>query len=677
LTVVFIKSVNTRLINVAILFAAVLPLTLFFCISDNFLGIWHQPYLLALIWGVLLFEGLFVFGYLISRFISGTASDHLLYPVLGLLGVLFCGGCLNLVGWLSPSLINILTILSALFFSYLTIKNVPVLIQNSLQPIVSQGPIAFILPLLALFSLIWAYLICVANINFNLHDDYHAYLFFPTKLLQMGSLGVDPFSERRLISGLAGNSLLLMIGLVQMKWYFLHAMDWGLGILIFAYSIACTRIPGSFRNALLIKSCMVFGISLFAIPAANITSNVLPMAIVFAIWAWLLNLIDTQHRTVSLGFKSGLFLGIALASLLTLKSTLTPYAAISALLIFGYVKYILRVNWKQFLGCLFGALLGGVLFLLPWMLDLYQSSGSFFYPLLGKGFHATQYGYFYGAAENFFSKEVIWANLGTVISPLGKSIFSISILLLLVLLFHIYRDRAQSHLLIFAAMPLIASILNCLVVGFALGGYGAYRYVYFVGLASLVISVMSTIFVIRKRGIAIVICSICLFFFVRGIQDQVMSFPSHKSDIKNSWRNFSPISETDQMRYLAVSDALPSDGKILLRVAYPFLMKMDSNLFIADYPGATSPPPGLPMGKGPDAIQSYLKSQGVKYVVWDYQTQANFSREVYGDRLEPATHPWIRSEAALSFEFQENLEKMRLSGKAIYDRNGISIIDLR
>ena len=129
MTVVFIKSINTRLINVAILSAAVLPLTLFFCISDNFLGIWHQPYLLALIWGVLLFEGLFVFGYLISRFFLVTANDHMLYPVLGLLGVLFCGGFFNLVGWLSPFLIISLIILSALFFSYLTIKNTPKIAQ--------------------------------------------------------------------------------------------------------------------------------------------------------------------------------------------------------------------------------------------------------------------------------------------------------------------------------------------------------------------------------------------------------------------------------------------------------------------------------------------------------------------------------------------------------------------
>jgi hypothetical protein len=401
------------------------------------------------------------------------------------------------------------------------------------------------------------------------------------------------------------------------------------------------------------------------------------MAIVFAIWAWLLNLITTKHQIESLGFKNGLFLGLALASLLTLKSTLSPYVAICTFLIFCYIKFVLLVTWQKLLVCLFGAVLGGALMLLPWMIDLYQSSGTLFYPVLGKGFHATQYGYFYGATENFLSKEVIWANLSTVISPLGKSVFSISILLLLVLLFHIYRDSAQLHLLTFAAMPLIASILNCLVVGFALGGYGAYRYVYFMGLASLVISVMAASLFMNKRTVAMVVFGIGAFFLVRGVQDQVMYFSNHQNNVKNAWEGIDPISAADQMRYLAASDALPSDGKILVRVAYSFLLKMSPSLLLADYPGSASPPPGMPMGKNSEELRGYLISQGVRYIIWDYKTQANFSLEAYGERLEPGTHPWIRSEAKLSFEFQGNLEKMRLSGKTIYDRDGIVIIDLR
>jgi hypothetical protein len=630
--------------------------------------------LLALVWGVLIFEALFVVGRLISRYFLGGVSHHMLYPVSGLLLVLFLGGYLNIFGLLSATLINIFVISGALLFSYYVMAYIPAIIQNFRQQIYHHSPAVFILPLVAFFSLLWAYLTSVGNINFNMHDDFHAYLFFPNKLLHRGSLDVDPFSERRLISGLAGNSLLLMIGLVQMKWYFLHAIDWGLGILVFAYSISMTKISVSFGKAFLIKSSLVIGIALFSIPAANITSNVLPMAIVFTIWAWLYKISNFQKAGSPLGLRDGFFLGVLLASLLTLKSTLTPYVAICTLLVICYCTYILHINKVKFF---LGAVIGSALMLFPWMIDLYKSSGSFFYPLLGKGFHATQYGYFHGATENFLSKETMLADLAVIISPLGKSVFSISILLLLVLLFYMYRDRAQCRLLILPAMPLIASILNCLVVGYAIGGYGAYRYVYFMGLASLVISVMIASLHINKRPIVIVISCICAFFVVRGIQDQVLHFSNYESDIKNSWNNKNPLSERDRTRYLAASDALPSDGRILLRVAYPFLMYTTQNLLVADYPGAASPPPGMPIGRGPEELSAYLQSQGIKYIVWDYETQANFGREEYGDRLNPRTHPWIRSEAELSFDFQDNLELLRLRGKTIYDRDGISIIDLR
>ncbi|QWE10871.1 hypothetical protein [Polynucleobacter sp. es-EL-1] len=557
------------------------------------------------------------------------------------------------------------------------IRNVPVISEALYERLKEQGLLFPIVLLLAILSVIWSYLSSVGNLNFNIHDDYHAYLFFPSKLLQLGTLGIDPFSERRLISGLAGNSFLLAVGLVQMKWYFLHAIDWALGMLVFVYSITFIRIRASFKTEFLVKSCLVIGLVLFSIPAANITSNVMPMAIVFAIWAWLLGLIDAQNPNSSLGVKGGLVLGAMLASLLTLKSTLTPYAAISALLILVYLKCTLIASWKQFALFFSSFLLGSTLMLLPWMIDLFQSSGSFFYPLLGKGFHAAQYGYFHGATENFFSRRTIYSNIAAVFSPLGKSVFSISILLLLFLLLQLYRSRYQSRLIIFAALPLFSSILNCLIVGYAIGGYGAYRYVYFVGLASLIISIIASSFLIQKKAMAIVIYGICIFFLVRGAQDQVMHSSSLVAEIKRAWYNQNPISMVDQDRYRAASKAIPQDGNVLLRVAYPFLLKISPNVLVADYPGAASPPPGMPIGKGPEALRSYLLSHGVSYIVWDYQSQANFGKTQYGERLSPETHPWIRSEATLSFDFQENLENMRLSGKAMYESDGISIIDLR
>ena len=59
--------------------------------------------------------------------------------------------------------------------------------------------------------------------KFNLIDDYHAYFVFPHKMLQIGSLGSDPFSERRLVSALGGQSFLhtFSLSLLDEKSYIL------------------------------------------------------------------------------------------------------------------------------------------------------------------------------------------------------------------------------------------------------------------------------------------------------------------------------------------------------------------------------------------------------------------------------------------------------------------------
>jgi hypothetical protein len=43
--------------------------------------------------------------------------------------------------------------------------------------------------------------------TFNFHDDFHAYLVFPEKMLQTGSLGADPFSFTRIAASLGGGNI--------------------------------------------------------------------------------------------------------------------------------------------------------------------------------------------------------------------------------------------------------------------------------------------------------------------------------------------------------------------------------------------------------------------------------------------------------------------------------------
>src|SRR5690606_16238225 len=70
--------------------------------------------------------------------------------------------------------------------------------------------------------------------RFNPHDDCHAYLVFPVKMLDTGSMGADPFSERRLVSGLGGQSLLHAVFLSGARMEYLQVLDPGLGVALAA-----------------------------------------------------------------------------------------------------------------------------------------------------------------------------------------------------------------------------------------------------------------------------------------------------------------------------------------------------------------------------------------------------------------------------------------------------------
>ena len=68
----------------------------------------------------------------------------------------------------------------------------------------------------------------------NPHDDFHAYFVFPNKMIQSGSIGPDPYSERRMTSSLGGQYFLDAFVLAALSEENLHLIDPGLGIVLSA-----------------------------------------------------------------------------------------------------------------------------------------------------------------------------------------------------------------------------------------------------------------------------------------------------------------------------------------------------------------------------------------------------------------------------------------------------------
>src|SRR5262249_32512327 len=72
----------------------------------------------------------------------------------------------------------------------------------------------------------------VLAFNFNRHDDFHAYIVFPRKMIQTGELGRDPFSVRRMVASLGGQSFLHALVLAGLQEQNLHLMEPGIGLLL-------------------------------------------------------------------------------------------------------------------------------------------------------------------------------------------------------------------------------------------------------------------------------------------------------------------------------------------------------------------------------------------------------------------------------------------------------------
>ncbi|MEE9370213.1 MAG: hypothetical protein V3W45_01975, partial [Sedimentisphaerales bacterium] len=147
-------------------------------------------------------------------------------------------------------------------------------------------------------------------------------------------------------------------------------------------------------------------------------------------------------------------------------------------------------------------------------------------------------------------------------------------------------------------------------------------------------------------------------------------------NIKAGVRSIPLASDEEVFQYRRMQQSVPQGETVLTRLAKPFLLDFRRNkIFIADYPGGASPPPGMPFFRGAEALAGYLTSKSIRYVAYSYANEANFRRNQFGKRLRHPL-PWIRTEARHTFDFQDNLKQLGDSRKRIYDDGDIFVLDL-
>jgi hypothetical protein len=643
-------------------------------------------YIISFSWGICL---------LLSLTGWGKALNQILFPnqrvdwgqraAWGLAFSLIIGGVLNATRNISPTTILIFLGLGLIYCLVDLVNhrqsiatNLSQLFQESRQDKIILSGIAIVSFLILIQYAGWVYTgrLNLANMvyadGFNTSDDYHAYLVFPHKMLQLGSMGLEPFSERRMTS-LGGQSFLHTFIVSVLSDTNLNIIDPSLALII-----TIGLIIGFLKENQASTRRVIFTILLvllIAVPKANTTSMMLPVALFLSLFRTL----DSKEIDRSSWVSNACIIALISAAICTLKSSLIPASvivfAVSYLCYFIISKTKLKVVWEFGLA----TVLVGI-FLLPWMISLYQSSGTLLYPLLGKGYHASAYGITFKSGSTL---------LKTVKTALGafRGIY-VFILILLGCLSLSIRPLKFANLPAESSFsnrqaPLsmtVAALVATVVVGVLTENADPFRYSFshlFPAIIILIMLAMTDTGGLNKNGIpnffiVAVFCAGLTISYNWNITKDTYS--AYVKNIKFGLTNPSLVSAKQKLQYAALQQSIPQGETVLTRLDAPFILDFKRNqLFLADWPGGASLPPGMPAFKGPEALANYLVSKSIRYIAYS-SWSLNHPADV--DTSGPGLSSWFRLQSQLSHDFRDNVQQLAKTRKKLYEDGENFVLDL-
>ena len=656
--------------------SAAAPASFFLAWKFHLLGAAPAPwvmFLAAAAWGLLLLQSFTGWGWIVTRGLLRLRASEYLHAAAGLALAIALGGWLNLYGWVNAWSLGLFVWTGAISYA-------GGVLFASRTPVRDPGPTpglsrrVVLLTGFLVVALVWSYITAAGWPKFNPHDDYHAYLAFTEKLVQLGSLGEDPFSRRRLISGLGGQYFLLSLVAAEFPLRFLHILDPGVAVLMLA-GMVTAAIPAADVRVKLTLLGLAAAVAMFPFPIVNVSTVVIVIPLLLAMWLLLADCQRVLEADPSASLLSrAILIGLCGASACTLKNSFIPYVALAVFA--GGCSLLVNTPalWKRLLGWAVPAIGVAAATLGPWMADLQRSSGTALYPLFGKGYEGSVYGTSPPLNAGFLQAETLGADLGNwLVDPFLR----LPMLITLVLLVHtLWRHKLRDPATLLPASMFMTALISLLIMGFATGAYNVYRYTVPFVFGSL----LAGLIIVARRPtagqwpVAPLVSAALLAVF--GLVSLLGEAGKAAAAVSRSVQGQELVTAERREAYADLSAHLPVDGAVLTRLQFPFLLRFRPDVYIADVPGGASPPPGMPVGTDPAELRRYLLGEGVRYVAWDYATEAGFSREKYGKRLEPGAFRVERSEAQQSFDFQTALEALRVTRPLVYDRHGIVIIVL-
>lgn len=587
---------------------------------------------------------------------------------VGLIVAVFVGGLLNLAHTITASVLIAMVVIGvALAAGFALFSRAPE--PGDANPIPRSRASVLMCALLVLVLAVRV-TASVHSVWYQANDDYQAYIAFPVKMMQTHHLAPDPFSERRIESQVGSGYFLQGLILAARPLDNIQMFDQALGLLLLALmSFALARALGlAGWRALLVPLLAVFT----PVIAYNLALVYLPYALFLAMAYWGIRGAPRSDGLNIPPWLAAALLGGIAAVIAGAKSTYLPAAVLACVFI--------AVAWSRHAGitsavrAICAAALGFLVVLGPWMAAQRAASGTFFYPVLGHGFDYTAYGLL--PAPSTFSSAHVIAKIVAVSLPL--------LILYMCIARWAVRDAATRVILALTA----AAFLSTIIVGWGVGGDSIRRYDYPFIAAVLILfaaewmrEVISpadhsarVATALRWMSVAIVL------IFALSVWGNHDSHTTKRlaADLPFAFRA-APLASTEiRQQYDALNRALPSDGATLATVRDSFLLDFRGReIFIADYPGAAGPPPGWPILSDGDALGDYLRSVGVRYLVYGYADCAGLpDARMRREMADPKVSGWVRTQRLIVAAAHQQYAQLARSHKKIYDDGSIWVLDL-
>ena len=313
-----------------------------------------------------------------------------------------------------------------------------------------------------------------------------------------------------------------------------------------------------------------------------------------------------------------------------------------------------------------------MLLLLPWMMAMRITEGTFFFPL-GHGFDYTAY-YYFPPASTFHTR-------GELLKVL---VFALSLVPFVWLATVVRRKDSFAE----AAVAMTsAALLGTLVTGYVAGGDSLRRYNYPCVLPALLLVFLLGLRLAQgrpehhrmklARWLMPVSIGLLLVWFVYVLRWENV-YREMVEDLATSAHPWSIAPPDVEQEYVALNAALPREGIVLETLDYPFLLDFTRHhIFSADFPASASLPPGWPIFGNGESLARYLHGHGIRYLAYAYGDSAFLvDEEASAGQTNPSVTQAWRNILFLLLHGHQQYAQLARTRRHIYDDGRIYVLDL-